>query len=252
MSEFLSRLRNDPIGFLRRAFYKAVVAPLRYGKKNGEYHADKYWRDRFSKYGMSLKSVGDEGLSEEQNAVMYRQAANTFLAICRQENVDFPKVRVLEIGCGNGFYTQLLQEQGVRDYVGLDITDVFFPELTKRFPGYTFIRGDVTIDRIAGKFDLILMIDVIEHIVGNQALEQAMSNVQTALDDDGLFLLAPIVEKGKRSLFYVRFWTQQDIKMRLPDCHFHEPIPFRYSHLLVAKKLCSSSMVASHLVHTGI
>jgi len=235
MNDLFLKLRRDPIGFLRRALYKILIAPLKYRRKGG-YDAARYWRDRFSRHGTSLKGVGDEGLSEQENQEMYENAATAFLDLCRRENIDFATARVLEIGCGNGFYTQLLREQGVKRYLGVDITDVFFPDLAKRFPSFQFIRRDITADPIAGEFDLILMIDVIEHIVGEEKLDFAMTNVQRCLAGNGRFLVAPVASQGKRSLFYVRFWSAQDIRRRLPGCLFGEPIPFRYSHLLVASK----------------
>ena len=239
MNEILLKFKRDPIGFLRRAFYKTLVAPLRYRRKGG-YDARRYWQDRLDKYGTSLKGVGDEGLSEKDNKVMYEQAALKFLELCRKEGVDLKQSRVLEIGCGNGFYTQILWDQGVKQYVGIDIADSLFPGLVNRFPGYTFSRRDVTADAIKGKFDVILMIDVIEHIVGDAALDHAMKAVQDALVGGGIFLVAPLARIGKKSLFYVRFWTAADITKRLASFQFGDLVPFRYSHLLAARKLSSA------------
>ena len=73
----IEKFKQDPIGFLRRAFYKTWGAPLKCRTTDG-YDAALYWGDRFARYGTSLKGVGDEGL-------------------------------VLEIGCGNAFYTGLLK-----------------------------------------------------------------------------------------------------------------------------------------------
>lgn len=245
MSGLFLKFRRDPVGFIRRALYKTLIAPLKYRTKGG-YDAAQYWRDRLTSYGTSLKGVGDEGLSEQENREMYENAAGAFLSLCRQEGIDFATARVLEIGCGNGFYTRLLQEQGVNRYLGVDITDALFPALTGRFPGFRFIRRDITTDLIDGEFDLILMIDVIEHIVGEAKLDFAMSNVQRCLAENGCFLVAPVAAQGRRSLFYVRFWSVEDIRRRLPGCLSGAPIPFRYSHLLVARKPSTTTEPGAH------
>jgi len=223
------------VGFVRRVIYKILIAPLKYRTKGG-YDAARYWSDRFARYGTAMKGVGDEGLSERDNREMYESAAAAFLDLCRQEGIDFSTSRVLEIGCGNGFYTRLLKEHGDRHYLGVDITDVLFPVLTKRFPGFRFIRRDVTAELLDGEFDLVLMIDVIEHIVSEKKLDFALSNVQRCLAGNSRFLVAPVVEQGGRSLFYVRFWTVGDIKLRLSECRLDKPRPFRDSHLLIARK----------------
>lgn len=231
----IRKLRQDPIGFFRRAFYKTFVAPLKYRTKDG-YDAARYWSDRFARYGSSLKGVGDEGLSEQTNRAMYEKASAAFRDLCRQEGIDIASARVLEIGCGNGFYTALLKEQGVSHYLGLDITDTLFPTLTARFPGFQFNRQDITTDVLEGTFDLILMIDVIEHIVTEEKLDFAMSNVQRCLAGNGKFMVAPVVAQRRHSLFYVRFWTVDDIKNRLSACLFGEPKPFRDDSLLIVTR----------------
>jgi len=214
----------------------------------------RYWHDRFSKYGLLLKGVGDEGISEKENNVMYTEAGKVFTDLCRCEDIDFKSVKVLEIGCGTGFYTQLLKDLGVENYVGIDITDVLFTELRKKFPRFKFIQNvlftelrkkfprfkfiqkDVNRDEIEEKFDLILMIDVIEHIVNEDKLTFALNNAAKRLSDKGLFFLSPIMGKSKRRLFYVKWWSQDAVKQRLNGYIFRDLIRFRDSNLLIVEK----------------
>ena len=64
LKDILSRFKKDPLDFIRRALFKTIVGSRKYGKGN-DYDATRYWHNRFSKYGQSLKGAGDEGLSEE-------------------------------------------------------------------------------------------------------------------------------------------------------------------------------------------
>lgn len=130
LKSILSKIKEDPLDFIRRALFKTILGSRKYGKGN-DYDAARYWHDRFSKYGQSLKGAGDEGLSEEENLKIYAEAAKVFIDLCRREGVDFQRVNILEIGCGTGFYTQLLHNLGVKSYVGVDITDVLFPNSEK-------------------------------------------------------------------------------------------------------------------------
>ena len=226
---------RNPLVFAKNAINKLIIGPLKYGKGD-DYNASGYWHDRFSRYGTSTKGVGVEGLSEKKNQEMYQEAATVVKSICQQQNINSSSARVLDIGCGNGFYTNLMSDLGVKDYTGLDITDVLFPDLSKNYPQYKFIKRDISFDKMEGNFDIILFIDVIEHIVKDSKLTMAMNNVKDCLTDDGVVLLAPIMKEGKRHLFYVRFWSLEEIKSRFPGYDFTGPSLFRGSGIVAIKK----------------
>ena len=142
LKESWTKFKKHPLDFIKRALYKTIIGPLKYGEGN-DYDAHKYWHDRFSKYGLSIKGAGDEGLSVQENEKMYAEAGKVFTDLCRKEGVDFQNVSVLEIGSGTGFYTQIFHDLGVKNYVGIDITDVLFPELRKKFPLFRGLRYNI-------------------------------------------------------------------------------------------------------------
>ncbi len=220
---------------MKRILFKTLVGPMKYGRENG-YDAARYWSDRFAKYGGALRGAGHEGLSEEENEEMYREAARTFTNLCAQEGVDLPNARVLDIGCGTGFYTELLHNLGVRRYVGMDVAEVLLPGLAGRFPEYEFRRGDITEDKVEGEFDLVLMIDVIEHIVEESKFSRAMENVKSCMSDRGAFIVSGMRDVSKKHLFYLRWWSVEDVKMRFPGFLFSAPAPFRDCYVLAIKK----------------
>jgi SAM-dependent methyltransferase len=236
MKKIISRLKKDPVGLIKRGLYKLIVGPLRYGKGQ-DYSADKYWQDRFTKYGLSFKGAGHEGLSEEENKKVYKQAQDIFIDLCKKESLHFNNISVLEIGCGSGFYTKFLLDLGVRDYTGVDITDVLFPELKKKFPEFKFVKKDITKDKIEGKFDLIVMIDVIQHIVNEDNLSSALENVRGSLEDDGIFIISPVNKKSKKHLFYVHWWSEEDIRSEFSEYAFIKSTPLdnNGSYMLVIK-----------------
>lgn len=229
--ETFSKFLSDPFGFVIRGLYKITIGKIKYGRGK-DYDAVRYWHDRFSKYGFSLKAVGPEGLSEEENKKMYMEAARIFMSLCQKEEVDFKNANILEIGVGTGFCTQLLYNCGVTRYTGIDITDVLFPTLRRMFRNFSFIKKDVTTEKIDGKFDLVIMIDVIEHIVNASKLSYAMQNVKQCLSENGVFILAPIREENKRLPFYERSWSLETIKKEFSNYAFSELIPFRDDYIL--------------------
>ena len=216
MRDALRRFLRNPLGTALRAWHKLVVAPRRYAIGD-DYDAARYWEDRFRRKGPSLASVGDEGMSEAEIGAAYASQAQEIFGMLERAGGDLAASRVLEIGCGNGYYAELLRERGLTRYQGFDITDTFFPMLRQRFPGFDYVRGDITAGRVASEFDVVLMIDVIEHIVTEAKFMSALANVNAMMAKGGVLALAPVAQRGRRSLFYVRFWTEEDVLRGLPD-----------------------------------
>jgi SAM-dependent methyltransferase len=224
-----------PFGFVKRALWKKLLGPIRYAKGR-DYDAERYWHDRFAKYGWSLKGPGHEGWSEKKNEEVYAKAGQQILELCRDNCDRFPYVRVLDVGVGTGFYTRMCRDGGVRNYLGIDITDLMFEKLAKEFTEFRFAKMDVSRAQICGQFELILMIDVVQHIVDDAKLDFAMNNVKGCLAENGLFILSGIIGKSKRHLFYVRSWSLEDIRSRFAGHEVSDPIPFRDNNLVLIRK----------------
>jgi SAM-dependent methyltransferase len=225
------RFSTGPLDLVKRLLHKKVIGPIKYRGPSG-YDAERYWRDRLQKYGGSLRGSGDEGLSEEENRRRYEIAARTLIEAEQKAGIDPATARVLEIGCGPGFYAELHFDLGVRSYTGIDLTDVLLGQLRERFPAYRFVQNDVTRDTLQGEFDLVLMIDVAEHIIADEAMDRAMDNVKRVLAPGGIFFVGPVMRRGKRHLFYVRFWSSEEIRSRLSDSEQLMSVPFPAGALL--------------------
>ena len=107
------------------------------------------------------------------------------------------KTSVLEVGCGDGFGSQLLT-QTVPAYTGIDIDDVFVKDATSRFikdPSKSFVRHDIIRDGpLRDTFDCAVSLDVLEHIPA--ASEQVyFSNICKSLSSDAIFVVGmPSIE----------------------------------------------------------
>ena len=225
------------IDLTKRAFFKLITGPLKYGKKN-DYNARQYWHDRFAKYGDSIKGPGNEALSEHQNIEMYTAAREIFLSVCKHENVNFQTAKVCEIGLGTGFYTQILFEQNVQNYRGFDIADNIIPRLTAKFPTFTFQQKDISSEPLGSSFDLIIIIDVVQHIVNRDKFMYAINNLVQNLSDTGTLLIGPLMKKTTKERFYVHSWTIADLKKAIhaADMRISDPVTFRNGHLYVIQK----------------
>ncbi len=221
-----------------RAIKKRIIYPFFYGKRN-DYNAEKYWHDRFLKYGDSILGPGNDAMSESQNLEMYRKAKSVFLETCDKEKIDFQNSRICEIGLGTGFYTGILKEQSVKNYKGYDISDVVIPRMSKLFPDFSFSLKDISSEPLGDTFDVIFLIDVIQHIVNDEKCRFALENIRDSLSSGGIFLIGPLAPRNSKLLFYVRSWTIEDLKKVFTEDKFKisGPIDFRNGTLYSIRKL---------------
>jgi SAM-dependent methyltransferase len=232
-----SFLRN-PLGFVKRAVYKLTIGRLKYASRD-DYNAELYWGDRFRKYGLSLMGPGHDGFSLKENEEAYREAAAIFVSLCNKENVDFRKSRVLEIGCGTGYYAELFKAQGVGDYLGVDVTDALFADLRKKFQDYQFAKIDVATQPLPcdQPFNLVTLIDVAQHIVNRSKLQFALENIDRSLASKGRFIFtAELESKSSIHAFYEMPWIMKDFVDCLPNHIFSEPGRFRDKYIISSTK----------------
>ena len=100
------------------------------------------------------------------------------------------KSRVLEIGCGDGFYNRIvLQEVG--SLCAIDFEPIFARDVNARMDDrwrFEHRIHDILDGPIDGPFDAAYSIDVIEHITAEDE-HRFMSNVTKSLDKEGVLLI---------------------------------------------------------------
>lgn len=202
---------NNPIGYLTLVINKMVFNKSKY-KQGPDYNAYLYWENRFRKYGFSVKGPGHEGASIKDNEVRYSKVKKNIEELWKIHVSENPTPKTLEIGVGTGIITGLIRDLGVSDFVGIDITDYLFKELRIKFPKFSFIQSDVTKNQIDGKYDAIVIIDVLQHIVTLEKLNSAFGNLDMCLKNDGIIFLAPITNSSYKRQFYEHSWRLKDIE----------------------------------------
>lgn len=236
MGRRLKTLLTDPMGVVRRRM-DWLRQVLRYGRLRG-YRNEEYWTDRLARHGMGLGGVGCDSLSQQDNSAMYEGARLQFLELCRREGVDFASARMLDIGCGTGFYADVFRRNGGRNYLGIDITDTLHAELQRRFEGFSFRKLDVTRRQLPGEFDLIVMIDVTQHITQDESFAFAMRNIHEHLAAGGVFVVTSWLNGAARRSFFERSRPLSAYQAAFPGLAFSEPLPFRDKFIFAIRKKC--------------
>lgn len=105
---------------------------------------------------------------------------------------DFHKLKILEVGCGEAGFLDVLAELGI-DAVGLELEASRVETARQKNPRLNIQEGDITDSKLAktlgSNFDLIIMRDVIEHIPDRQP---AFTNLHRLLREGGyLYITFP-------------------------------------------------------------
>ena len=209
------------------------------------YRPREFWNELLTQ-SFDLRGVGHFRLSEEANRQMYEAKRAIIDDQLQRHGVEVSATtRVLEIGCGVGYWTEYFVSRGVRDYTGNDITPISVTTLAKRYPQFRFIQGDAgDIVLPPSHFALAFMIDVTQHITDDVAFGRAMQNVWEALTPGGTFLVTywdprasaslttklrlNRIEKPRPLSAYTDLWG--------PKAEVLETVPFNDKELAVVRK----------------
>jgi SAM-dependent methyltransferase len=153
-----------------------------------------YWEERLAP-GASLENVGFRALGRSFNRWMYRVRGAQFVHrvrnAMRRNGIEPPDARVLDVGCGSGFYIERWKELGVRSITGFDITDASVKALAKKFPDVRFRRVDIGLPDaldVPPEYDAVSCMDVLFHIVDDAKYACALRNISGMLRPGGLFV----------------------------------------------------------------
>ena len=81
----------------------------------------------------------------------------------------------------------MVQRLGCKEYLGIDIAEAAVERLRAKFPDYQFQAGDLSREPIPGKWDVILMVHVDEHVHGKDFMK-AMTTIKEAMKPTSNFL----------------------------------------------------------------
>lgn len=103
-----------------------------------------------------------------------------------------PDAHILDYGCADGYMLSVLHRLGLRHLVGADISESVLRHARDRLAGTTVdLRhlGTQTLDDCAGRFDAIVLHQVLEHIQRDQVIE-TLERLYGLLKPGGLISVA--------------------------------------------------------------
>jgi len=149
-----------------------------------------FWEQRLSEQ-FDLRGTGETGLSLAYNRACYELRRTVLDRALREAGFDPRGHRVLDVGCGTGFFTSYYLGRGAR-VTGVDIAPTAIERLSQRHPEATFVLADVSESAPAGTWDLVNAFDVLYHITDDRRWECAVTNLARAVAPEGLLLLTDV------------------------------------------------------------
>ena len=106
------------------------------------YRPQEFWEQRLSEQ-FDLRGTGETTMSAAYNRACYELRLDVLEAALTHAGVDPRGQRVLDVGCGSGFWTHYYLRRGA-SYTGLDIARTSIERLSARYPDAVFVQADVS------------------------------------------------------------------------------------------------------------
>jgi SAM-dependent methyltransferase len=151
------------------------------------YEPREFWDRRLAEH-FDLRGTGETGLSLAYNRACYALRRSVLDRALRRARFEPDGQRVLDVGCGSGFFTGYYLARGAK-VTGVDISSTSVQRLGERHPEARFLLADVSETPVAGPFDLINAFDVLYHITDDGRWERALAHLAAALAPGGLLLV---------------------------------------------------------------
>ncbi|HLY51704.1 MAG TPA: methyltransferase domain-containing protein [Steroidobacteraceae bacterium] len=201
-----------------------------------------YWERRacrFAAEGEGLAAVCSYGMPQFYNRLIdWCQR----LALARSLRVP-PGTRVLDVGCGVGRWSCRLAARGAR-VTGVDVSATMIEQARRRAAARgvaarcRFLAQDLASLELVGRFDLILGVTVLQHILEPAALRASLERLSSHLSADGTLILleaaparritncnSPVFEARQRGE-YLRLFRA--CGLRVQRIGGVDPAPFRF------------------------
>lgn len=145
------------------------------------YNAKEWWSKHLEE-NFSLSGVGFTGFGKEYNKWLYKMRKKVLERAVSKHKIDVANMRILDIGCGSGFYEDIFVQKGAKYLTGIDITAISIKELSVKYPTFNFYEADIASPTLIQNFgfkeksfDIITAFDILFHIDVSNGLLQKFS-----------------------------------------------------------------------------
>jgi len=131
-----------------------------------------------------------ENRCSSRNRLTFREHQLTTAEFINFFSQQDEKLTVLDVGCGDGFFMEILRNLGFESIYGMDVSQPLLAKASRK--GLRVVEGSVYDLNARGEVDVILLCDVLEHLE-NPGL--AITKIYDVLKEEGiLYLIVPVYD----------------------------------------------------------
>ncbi len=193
------------------------MSPARPESEGNAFDARRYWRERLAARP-DVRGTGTAGLPLAWQRWLYRGKERAYLALLREAGVRLDHARVIDFGCGTGFFEDVWERQGAT-VAGIDIVPEVVASLASRYPARRYLCADLSAPcdlSALGQAGLVTAIDVLYHIVDDALLAPTLRRLASLVAPGGHLLLTDALA-DRRPAAHVRFRTLEHWRVTLAE-----------------------------------
>jgi ubiquinone/menaquinone biosynthesis C-methylase UbiE len=175
------------------------------------YDLKDYWEKRIRKFEGRLRSVGHISFSDKVNKYIYMARVKALNRILAENNFSLSGKKVLDSGCGIGYFTEYYSRTDASQVVALDISPTAVKYCVKNVK-----RADCVIACLSympfrtNYFDVVHAFDVLYHITDDYDWKKALTEISRVLSKGGVVVLTEkFIDKSIESSFYIKFRSRK-------------------------------------------
>lgn len=200
----------------------------------GQDEARRFW-DRRHAAESQLRSGGDIGLTEADNVIFYQIRLGLVLSAIAGRSPLPPQFRVLDAGCGKGWFSRQLAACGITVH-GIDTSPSAIEQAEAAGGGPTYEVAALADVRPRRAFDAVICVDVFFHILDDDEWRESVLNLASVVQRGGRLVVADTTAGERKRLgSYIVHRSGSEYQELLSDRGFEDrgvlPYHFRNNPL---------------------
>ncbi len=160
-------------------------------KPKASFDATAYWNKRYGT--IDVTKSGHIDLPAEYNTWLYRRKQNLVTSAIASVGSTLKGGKFLEVAAGSGAWMNFWIERGIKDYLGIDLSERAVGALQQRFPKYRFLQRDLNDPGLPAavgmEYDCVAAIDVLYHVTDDEKFRAVMNDLAAVLKPGGLLII---------------------------------------------------------------